>query len=195
MTATLLESITSAKGEVVVDDDLYEIIDGQRIGLPAMGIFAIWLANDICHYLNSFARTQNLGWVMSEALFHLPTPIERDRRPDVAFVSYQRWAKSQPIPRTGNAWDVVPNLAVEVVSPTDGAEALTDKVDEYFRAGVDLVWVVFPRRSQIYVYQSPIKITVLGAADVLDGGAVIAGFRLPLADLFTDPAPDGAPSE
>ena len=50
-------------------------------------------------------------------LFDL-TPVQRQRRPDVAFVSYNRWPRQRRVPRT-EAWEVVPNLVVEVVSPTD----------------------------------------------------------------------------
>lgn len=64
---------------------------------------------------------------------------------------------------------------------------LDDKIAEYFRAGVELVWVVYPNQSKIHVYESPTQpITVLWRKDVLDGGTVAPGFRLPLAELFTD---------
>jgi Uma2 family endonuclease len=186
-TATLQEPIS-----VIMDDELYEVIDGKRVGLPPMGLFAVWIASDLYAYLAPFVRTQKLGRAITEALFHLPAPINRDRRPDVAFVSYQRWAKDRPMPRKSNAWDVVPNLATEVVSPTDSAEELDDKIAEYFRAGVQLVWVVYPMQSKIHVYSSPTQIAVLTRADVLDGGAVVPGFKLPLAELFTEPAETAA---
>ena len=176
------------------DEDRYEVIDGQRIGLPPMAIYSVWLASQLHEYLSFFARTENLGRSVCEGLFHLPAPINRDRRPDVAFVSYQRWAKDRPLPRTDNAWDVVPNLTTEVVSPSDGAEDLTAKIHEYFRAGVELVWVVYPLRNEIYVYRSPTQITVLTSADVLDGGTIVPGFRLPLAEFFGEPVENGAVS-
>jgi Uma2 family endonuclease len=116
----------------------------------------------------------------------------RSRRPDVAFVSYQRWAKTRPMSRTVDAWDVVPNLAVEVVSPTNEATKLLDKIAEYFRAGVELVWLVYPQQSQIYVYQLPTQINGLTKSDMLDGGNVVPGFRLPLAELFSEPAEEEA---
>lgn|SRR5262249_9052897 len=182
-TAMLQEPIS-----IVADDGLYEVVDGQRVRVPLMGVFAAWIASELHSYLAYFARTNDLGRALTEALFHLPAPINRDRRPDVAFVSYARWAKSRPLPRTDNAWDVVPNLAAEVVSPTDSAEQLEQKIAEYFRAGVQLVWVVYPMQSKIHVYAAPTQITVLTKADVLDGGNVLPGFRLTLDQLFTEPA-------
>ncbi len=184
-TATLHETALPA---IIGDDELFEVIDGQRVRIPPMAAFAVWIASRLSRYLGNFAE-ENLGRVLTEALFHLPTPINRDRRPPVAFVSYQRWAKERPVPRLGNAWNVVPNLATEVVSPSDSAEELDDKISEYFRAGVQLVWVVYPSQSKIHVYSSPTHpITVLSRSDILDGGTAVSGFRLPLAELFTEVA-------
>ena len=184
-TATLEQPASSQNIAVVGDDELYEVVDGVRVRTPPMGFFAVWIASDLHAYLAPFARTHNLGRAITEALFHMPAPINRDRRPDVAFVSYQRWAKNRPLRQVGNAWDVVPNLATEVVSPSDSAEELEVKIGEYFHAGVELVWVVYPMQSKIHVYHSPEKITVLTRAHVLDGGEVVPGFRLALAELFT----------
>ncbi|MBI1832823.1 MAG: Uma2 family endonuclease [Planctomycetes bacterium] len=174
------------------DEERYEVVDGQRMGLPPMAFFSAWLASLLLQYVAPHVRKQDLGWAVCEALFHLPAPTDRDRRPDLAFVSYQRWAKNRPFPRTENALDVVPNLATEVVSPTDIAEDLTEKIHEYFRAGVELVWVVYPLQQEIYVYRSPTQITVLTAAEELDGGTVLPGFRLPLADFFRDAVENAA---
>jgi Uma2 family endonuclease len=185
MNAAVLEQPASASTiDNVGDDELYEVIDGRRVRTPPMGVFAVWTAFRLARFLANFAD-ENLGRAITEALFHLPAPIHRDRRPDVAFVSYERWAKDRPLPATDNAWDVVPNLATEVVSPTDSVEELEQKIAEYFRAGVQLVWVVHPTRSKVHVYQSPAQITVLSRNEVLDGGTVVPGFQLALAELFT----------
>ncbi len=175
------------------ESEHYEIVDGERVRLPPMSAFASWLASEIAFAVHSFAKANGLGEATTETLFRLPLPRERSRRPDAAFVSYRRWAKGKPLSLHDDAWDVVPDLAVEVVSPTDFAEDLLEKIDEYFRAGVTLVWVVSPLRRLVYAYESPTLIRVLTTADELDGGAVLPGFRLAVAELFpgpTDPAPD-----
>jgi len=81
------------------------------------------------------------------------------------------------------------DLAVEVVSPTDRAEDVMEKVLEYFQAGVELVWIIYPRLQLVYVYESLIKVRGLTAADTLDGGNVLPGFRTPVAALFPETAP------
>jgi len=126
----------------ISDDDLYEVIDGKRVAKGPQTVFAAWLASELCFYLGTFVRSNELGHVVVKALFQLPESIHRSRRPDVAFVSYDRWPRDRPISPTADAWDVVPNVATEVVSPTDSAEELDVKIGEYFRAGVELVWVV-----------------------------------------------------
>jgi len=75
---------------------------------------------------------------------------------------------------------------VEVVSPHDLADDIAERVDEYFAAGTTLMWVVYPTRKLVYIYESPRQLRILGEADELDGGGVLPGFRIPIASLFHD---------
>jgi Uma2 family endonuclease len=101
----------------------------------------------------------------------------------VAFVSYKRWPKGRAWPHT-DPWPVVPDLAVEVVSPNDLAEDLRIKVSEYFKAGVQQVWIVYPKLALVDVYESATAMRVHGRTDELDGGSILPGLRLPVASLF-----------
>jgi Uma2 family endonuclease len=87
-----------------------------------------------------------------------------------------------------NARDVVPDLAVEVVSPTDFAEDVWGRVFECFQAGVRLVWAISPRHRFAHVYESPTRMRLVTESEPLEGGEVLPGFRLPLARLL-DPPP------
>lgn len=185
-TDTLLEAVSEQAAPILDNEALYEVIDGQRVELPPMSIYAVRVASRLVSKLNQFGNVDDLGEVVSEGLFRLPLARPRNRRPDVAFVSYERWPKNRPVPETDNAWDVVPNLAVEVVSPGDLMDELMDKLDEYFQAGVELVWVVYPRHRLIYVYTSLTQVNGLARTDTLDGGKVLPGFQLPLASLFQE---------
>lgn len=188
VTALELESVAAPPTE---DGGRYEIINGQRVELPPMSAYAGILASLLVSKLNAFADEGDSGRAVVDMLFRLFPTDRRNRRPDAAFVSYQRWPKDRPYPRSENAWDVVPELAVEVVSPTDCAEDLVEKIEEYFRAGVQLAWVVYPRRSIVHVYEALTHVRGLTRADVLDGGAVLPGFRLPLMTLFQEEVPAG----
>jgi Uma2 family endonuclease len=171
--------ITTSAAE---DERLYEVVDGERRELEPMGAFETALASALAYYLGPFALQHKLGLVVTETLFVLDAHRNLKRRPDVAFVSYPRWPDDQ-VPRA-EAWDVVPDLAVEVISPTNLAEEIDDKLTDYFAAGVRLVWVLFPVSGRLYVYQSPERVTGLDRSDELNGGDVLPGFRLPVAALF-----------
>ena len=80
----------------------------------------------------------------------------------------------------------MPNVAIEVVSPHDYAEDLWEKIAEYFNAGVQLVWVVFPRQQFVYAYESFGQIRILTKSDTLQGGVVLPGFSLPLTEIFRE---------
>ncbi len=99
--------------------------------------------------------------------------------PDIGFVSMAR----QP-QRPHVAWNpIAPDLAVEVVSPTDNLKKLTNKVLNYVTSGT-LVWVVYPDEQQVKVYTPGQPVQTLGINDVLDGGTVLPGFELALKEIF-----------
>jgi Uma2 family endonuclease len=191
-TAEVLQPILRTVPDEFDNRDRYEIIDGVRVEMPPMSADSTGIAADLEYALTASGLANNSGKAYSDMLIRLPLPVDRQRRPDVIFVPFSRWAKGTPLPRT-NAWDVLPELCAEVVSPTDLAEELWDKVTEYFRAGVRLVWVVYPRQQHLLVFDSPTQARVLGRADVLDGGAVLPGFRLALAELFPAAEPPPVP--
>jgi Uma2 family endonuclease len=177
--------LPAAPSEIAsIDDALYEIIDGQRVELPPMSVYALVVANRLAYRLNVAAAAQDIGAAYVETLFNLPLPVERKRRFDVAYVSYQRWPKDRPVPLAGNAWDVVPDIAVEVSSPSDLADDLISRVPEYFRAGVRLVWLVFPPTAQVFVFETPTQVRVVQRDQQLDGGIVLPSFRVALAEVF-----------
>lgn len=176
----------TAQGTALLDDEpFYEVVDGKIVELAPMGAHEGWLAAELVGYLISFARQHRLGRVVPEVLFDLGPALQRKRRPDVAFVSYARWPRQRGVPHA-EAWDVVPNLAVEVVSPSNTWDEMVNKVAEYFRAGVEGVWVIFASQEQVYVYDSPTQVRILTRADALTGEPVLPGFRLPVAALFED---------
>jgi Uma2 family endonuclease len=180
-----VETLSLPKGTngQISDDSLYEVINGQRVEIPHMGAFAGTVASMIVHYLNEFALPKKLGFAVNEVLFNLGVNRQQ-RRPDLAFISWDRWKVPPIAGEDPPAWDVVPNIMGEAVSPTNTAEEIEVKMLEYFAAGVMLVWVIYPRQERIYVYESPTKVHILQMGDELDGGAVLPGFRVKLADLF-----------
>lgn len=163
---------------------LYEFVDGEWKEVPRMGSYAAFLASYLDRKIGNFAEERRLGHSMVETLFRL-APEGPARRPDIAYVAAERWTYNGVIEDDPPAFEVVPNLAIEVNSPTNTAEEILDKVHDYFFHGVQLIWVVYPRHRLVHVHENPEHIRVLNDKQELDGGAVLPGFRLSLASLFS----------
>jgi Uma2 family endonuclease len=185
MTAVISPAVPRSGSREQMDDEaLFEIIDGQRVELPPMSILASRVTSKLQGHLVRHLLDNPVGEALMETLFRLPLPVDRNRRPDVAVVSAQTIAQAPPQPASDNAWEVLPDLMVEVVSPNDIAEDMIDRINEYFAAGTKLVWIVYPTQRLLYVYESPRQVRILGATDELDGGKVLPSFRIPITSLF-----------
>jgi len=161
----------------------YEVVDGHIVENPPMGALESILAGYLQDLMGPFARSHQLGRVVPETLFLLDPTRGLKRRPDVAFVSTQRWPLKRRIPPT-ECWEVVPDLAVEFISDTNSAAKVDKKIDEYFDAGVNAVWVIYRGTRKVYVYHSPTQVRILRIGDELDGGAIVPGFRVAVSELF-----------
>jgi Uma2 family endonuclease len=171
--------------EPVNDEILYEVVDNQIQELPPMSARETNLASTLIRILSSFAWNAGLGRVQMEMLFLIIPAKNLQRRPDLSFVSFKRWPRGRVVPKT-NAWDVVPNLAIEVVSPTNTANGVMEKIHEYFEAGVERLWVIYPEFAEIYDYNSSTSVQILTRGQTIDGGTVLPGLQLPLMELFED---------
>lgn len=175
--------------------DGYELVDGRLVELN-MGNEAAWVENRIGGRLDAHCSAHNLGWVMgSEAGYRcFPNRPRLLRKPDVSFVSRGRHPGDRP-PRGDSR--IAPDLAIEVISPNDLAEAIQEKVSDYLTAGVRLVWVVYPIARIVVVYRPGGAAGWVSDQGELDGEDVIPGFRCPLAELLLPPEPreeiDGMP--
>jgi len=181
--AILSEAATTRDARPADEEPLYEIVDGQHRELPPMSAYATWITSRLDHQLGPFVEEHGLGTVVAEMLFVLDAGRNLRRRPDVAFVSAKRWPLNRTLPESGD-WQVVPDMAVEVVSPTDEFSDVVAKVREYFQYGVRRIWVILPEERQVYVYDSPTQVHILDRGDTLSAGDILPGFTLPLAELF-----------
>jgi Uma2 family endonuclease len=160
-----------------------------------MSVFESLIAGLLHGRLEPFCRQNGLGLALIETMFTIPIS-KNDRKPDVAFVSFQTWPANRAVPKV-RAWSIAPDLAVEVVSPTDQMFDVLAKLMEYFAGGVKQVWLVFSNIEQVYCYTSPTAVRILTRSDELTAEPLIPGFRLPLAELFPrhDEADESAPAE
>jgi Uma2 family endonuclease len=182
----------SLKMPSVPDDSFYEVVDGQIVELPPMSVYECGIASLLALALLQTVKIQKLGRVVVETLFWLDRAGKLKRRPDLAFVSAEKWPLSKTAPRT-EAWDVIPDLAIEVVSQSNKADEIAVKLRDYFRAGVRQVWVIYPVTRQVYVYTSLTSVQILIEPAELEGGDLIPEFHLSLTELFEDGPGDEEP--
>ncbi len=160
----------------------HELVEGElRTMSPAGGPHG-YITVELTEPLARFVREHDLGVVFgAETGFRIARDPDTVRAPDIAFVRRDR------IPATGipeGFWPGAPDLAVEVVSPSDTADEIDEKVHQWLTSGTRLVWVVKPRRKTITVYRTPTTPVVLTDTDTLDGEDVVPGFHLRVGDLF-----------
>ncbi len=173
----------AAYSPVIEPDGLYEVIDGIVVEKTDVGAREIWLANVLGRLIENLPGSEQAGQVLVEMIYDFRPALDHERRPDVSFVSFDRWPKDRALPFTA-AWPVAPDLAVEIVSPSNGAADVRRKIRDYFRAGVARVWVIYPETEEVEDYDGPASVRILRGSDSLDLGSLIPGARLDLANLF-----------
>jgi len=162
-------------------DGLWELIDGELIAMSpsgrAAGKLAVWIGS----LLLGFVLPHRLGEVFgADTGFVLVPGRQLLRSPDVAFVRADRLVAQDD----RGYLHLAPDLAIEVRSPTDRTPDVLAKVEMYIEAGVRLVWLVDPDPRTVAVFGGGQDGRVLQGGDWLDGGDVLPGLRIDLAELF-----------
>jgi Uma2 family endonuclease len=184
--STQVQLMTADELMMMPDDGyLYELIKGELIKVsPPPGHEHGLVTMNIAGPLYEYVKTRNLGKVYAaETGFLLEQNPDSVRAADVAFVRRKR------IERAGSVkgyWIGAPDLAVEVISPSDTVGRIEGKVAEWLKAGTALLWVVSPRLHTVTVYRSLTDVTILTERDKLDGGDVVPGFSIPVAEIFAE---------
>jgi Uma2 family endonuclease len=168
------------------DGDRYELVDGKLVE-KHMGIEAGFVMIELARRLANHCHDHKTGWVFpgNDAGFQcFPERPRLVRKPDVSFVRRGRFPGGV-LPR-GHA-QLAPDLAAEVVSPNDLYEELDQKIEEYLRAGVRVVWIVSPLNRLVRVYRLDGTCSSIREGGELEGEDVVPGFRCPVSELFPPP--------
>ena len=192
MATATFPDVSVDAGPIVTDDRLYEVIDGKVVEKANMGTYQTEIATILSNYLGPYARQNGCGRVIVEAIVRIDEKTQY--RPDIAFVSFEKWPKKRRTPDK-DPWEIIPDLAIEVISKSDKSVEVLAKVRHYFRAGVRGVWLVYPTLEVIHIYDSFDQVRVLTRDGALDGGDFIPGFQLPLASLFEETEVDELPDD
>jgi Uma2 family endonuclease len=159
----------------------YELVDGQLVERE-MSLRACEVAANIIYILGNYTRRRDLGGVYSSEVGYqcFPEAPNKVRKPDVSFIRKDRLSAEM----TEGHVPIPPDLAVEVVSPGDSYYDVMEKVREYLRAGVRLVWVLDPNSRVLEIYRVDGAGGPLDDSRELSGEDVIPGFACKVVDLF-----------
>ena len=166
------------------DDKRYELIEGEIFDMAPPGGEHGTLVGEIYYYLRLFDRERLLGMPTVDAGYHPPDDRSTLLSPDVAFTRVERAPK--PFPRT---WvPLMPDLAVEIKSPSNTLAELRRKAAIYLNHGSQLVWIILPasQSAEVHRLDAPgeIHIDAIQPDGALSGEGVLPGFTLELATLF-----------
>lgn len=164
-------------------EGLCELVEGTLVEKPVgyrEGFLALRIGRILAEYVESLA----FGLVSGADSEHR---LRRGlvRLPDVSFVSWDQ-LPSRKIPEE-SVPDLYPDLAVEIFSRSNTRREMARKRREYFRAGCRLVWIVYPKTETIEVYATPTGFETLDIDDILNGGEVLRGLKLPVRKIFAPP--------
>jgi hypothetical protein len=133
--------------------------------------------------LDAHAKSQGIGHVAQDAQFEWGESVNQELHPDLAFISFDRWAAYRHVPK-GLTWHVVPELVVEIIRGSEQTEPISAWIEDYFHAGVNRVWVVYPDQLKVHDHDSLDSSRVLDLNQSLDGGSIMPGFQMPVKALI-----------
>lgn len=167
----------------------YELVDGQLVERPMSGLSS-YVGGRLFHRMIGHCEPSGLGWVFpADAGYQcFPDDPNKVRKPDGSFIRRERLPDGPP--EKGHI-RIAPDLAAEVLSPNDLAYEIDLKIQEYFDAGVKLVWEVNPEMRSVTVHRADGSSSRLREDDELTGEDAIPGFRMKVAALFL-PKPESA---
>lgn len=163
---------------------LFELVDGILVEKD-MGFPGGFVAALILRILGRFVDPRDAGVLNGpDGMMELAPDLVRI--PDVSFCHWDQFPNRRvsltPVPR------LHPDLAVEVLSPGNTTEEMDEKLKDYFDSGATLVWLVEPDDRTVLVFTSPNRAAArrLTVGDTIDGGTVLPGFSVPVADFFAN---------
>lgn len=165
------------------DAERFELVRGELKPMSPGGPDHGEVASQLGMLLRQFVVKARLGRVpICDTGFILSRNPDTVLGPDVAFIAKQRVAEMLV---AGSGFYVgPPDLAVEIISPSNSAQEIEDKVADYLDAGTRLVWVIYPKRKTVRVYRPGGKSETLGESDELTGEDVVPGFRCQVSQIF-----------
>jgi Uma2 family endonuclease len=164
------------------DDERAELIRGEVRVTPPPGAPHALVVVNLVVLLSAHVKRQRAGQVFADGAGYQLADLPRTvRAPDASFVRADRLPKEGVGP---GFLKLAPDLAVEVLSPSETTSAIEEKLDDYRACGTPLIWVVDPVRRTVMIVASDALVRLLREGDTLDGGRVLPGFTCGVAEIF-----------
>jgi Uma2 family endonuclease len=181
--ATANQLVTAEELLRMPDDGYrYELVRGELRKMAPAGYLHGRIAINITTPLDRHVRAHNLGVVCAaETGFKLASNPDVVCAPDVAFIRRER---VEEVGDVEGYWPGAPDLAVEVISPSDTYADVQEKVVDWIEAGTRMILLVMPRKRTVTIYRSLTDIVMLTEHETLDGADVVPGWKLPVRELF-----------
>jgi Uma2 family endonuclease len=174
-----MAAMMEAAQTVLDSEKSFEIVNGRPDEKEMPGARHAVVAATLVAELVIFLKTNKLGVVCTKANFKIG---ENERIPDVSFVAAHR-LPAEGVPE--GVWQISPDLAIEVISPSDLHVKVSGKILEYFDAGVRQVWIVSPEHRSVTIFRSVTDVQVFVGDMILASEDLLPGFRCPLKGLFS----------
>lgn len=165
------------------EDGRYELVNGELVNMGNSGMEHGWIASILNGAMFGFVQSRKLG-VICDSSTAFTMKSGNKRSPDLSFIAKERLQGVKRLPR--GYFQGSPDLAVEILSPTNTVEEIHDKIVEYFENGTRLVWVIHPDEQYVLVYHSSSPDGFLRIGDRLDGEDVVPEFTLLVGELFAE---------
>ncbi|MBM4040131.1 MAG: Uma2 family endonuclease [Planctomycetes bacterium] len=179
-----INTLVTAEELLAMPDDgfHYELVEGEIRKMSPAGIVHGLVAGQLDRLLGQHVFLNKLGATLTaEPSFRLSRDPDTVRVPDIAFIRRDRLRRRDP---REACWPGAPDLAVEVLSPSDTPSEVDEKVAVWLDAGAAMVWVVNPTARSVTIYRTPTDIHTLTQQDELDGQDVVPGFRCRVSEIF-----------
>jgi Uma2 family endonuclease len=177
MTADEFEAVAARLGPC-------ELVRGEVITLSPAGYPHSRITFNVALALGEWERRTHLGRMLTA---EMGLVVEKDpdtvRGADAAYYSYERLPKGAEPPGFSA---VPPNLVVEIIGKGQGWRQMVEKTGEYFRMGVDRVWVIDPKTRRVHIFRPDAEPMILGTEDALTDEGILPGFSCRVTELFTD---------
>lgn len=158
-----------------------ELVRGEVVEMAPVGGIHGGVAANLVVALHPYVRQNNLGRVMVQTGYRLRRDPDTVSAPDVSFIRAERIPEGLP----RGFVEGPPDLAVEVVSPSDTAAEMEGKVHDYLRNGAQRVWVAYSGARRVLAYSHDGTVRWYHEGDNLEDEELLSGFSLPLVELFT----------